>query len=343
MSLPTGIKRLPSGRYEARALLPGKRWARRRFDTAQEAANWRNRALATQKAVKAGRAPEFSSALDQFEEWAAGRRPATAKWTKWICNRLRKVEYFQKRLDLVNAQDVERWRRELASEGLAPRTVDHYTERLKRLFSLAVEWGILESSPAAKVRLSRENPERVRYLTQAEEKRLLKAASPALRRLILVALHTGARRGELLELRWGGINLEVNTATIPASVTKGKRDRVLYLNARTLRALGKAKKAEAYVFPSPTGKRWWRAKQAWEAAVVAARLEDFHFHDLRHTFASRLVMAGEDLYTVSRLLGHASVAQTQRYAHLAPGKLASAVEVLAKPLAKRPAKPRLVA
>lgn len=337
--LPTGVNRLPSGRFEAVACLPKRKKARRRFSTAQEAANWRARTMLEAKTHGQPKAaPEFSEALDKFEEWSWGRRPATAKWTGWVCNRLRLVEYFQKPIDLITIEDVERWRRELAADGLSSRTVDHYLERLKRLFSLCLEWGLIHENPLARVRLGRGHHERVRYLTQEEERALLLAAAPDLRRLITVAIHTGARRGELINLTWDQVDLESRTIRIPATETKGKRDRVLYLNEAGHRAVGKRKRGGGYVFPSRRGKRRIDLKRAWKTAIEAAvrgdreagqkacpSLAGVHFHDLRHTFASRLVMAGEDLYTVSRLLGHASVTQTERYAHLAPDKLQRAV------------------
>jgi integrase len=216
-------------------------------------------------------------------------------------------------------------------ETISRRSVDICVARLKRMFNLSVDWGLMPTSPAARVRLFREDRRRVRYLTEEEETGLLDACSPQLRRVVLFALHTGMRRGEILGLRWQDVDSKNGVAVIPAEKAKGKRNRFIPLNSVALAVLDELPASldrTALVFKNSEGGEWDRLRKHWEYAVFAAGLEDFRFHDLRHTYASRLVMAGIDLAVLRELLGHRDFEMTLRYAHLAPSRLKAAVTVL---------------
>jgi integrase len=149
--------------------------------------------------------------------------------------------------------------------------------------------------------------------------------------LALVALNTGMRRGELFSLEWRSVNLSLRLLTVEAGNAKSGKARHLPLNDEALDVLTRWRRQGAgkgLVFPSPSGARFDNINKSWAGIVEAADMPDFNFHDLRHTFASKLVMAGVDLNTVRELLGHADIKMTLRYAHLAPGKLADAVAKL---------------
>lgn len=146
--------------------------------------------------------------------------------------------------------------------------------------------------------------------------------------MVLVALNTGMRRGELFGLQWEHVNLAGKLLTITAGNAKSRKARHLPLNTEALDVLTRWQRqgeGTGLVFPSATGGRMDNINTSWGGIVADAKLADFRFHDLRHTFASKLVMAGVDLNTVRELLGHADIAMTLRYAHLAPDKLAEAV------------------
>jgi integrase len=216
-------------------------------------------------------------------------------------------------------------------ETISRRSVDICVARLKRMFNLSVDWGLMPTNPAARVRLFREDRRRVRYLTEEEETGLLDACSLQLRRVVLFALHTGMRRGEILGLRWQDVDSKNGVAVIPAEKAKGKRTRFIPLNSVALAVLDEMPASldrTALVFKNSAGNEWDRLRKHWEYAVFAAGLEDFRFHDLRHTYASRLVMAGIDLAVLRELLGHRDFEMTLRYAHLAPSRLKAAVTVL---------------
>lgn len=148
--------------------------------------------------------------------------------------------------------------------------------------------------------------------------------------VVRLALQTGLRRGELFNLRWRDVDLRRAVLTVRGDGTKSGHTRHVPLNATAIKALetwkGETTPAgDALLFPGEDGKPLADIKKGWGALVTAAALTDFRFHDLRHTFASKLVMAGVDLNTVRELLGHADIKMTLRYAHLAPEAKAAAV------------------
>jgi integrase len=250
-----------------------------------------------------------------------------------------------------------------------PATVNRDLDRIRAALNKAVEWKLLEGNPINGVKRSKGgDSERVRYLTTEEETRLRKAllAREAQRRaqrvsgnawaeargrdtrrtwgkdefsdhlapLVLVALNTGLRRGELFGLTWDHVNLERKQLTVTAGTAKSGKARHVPLNAEALSVLTRWKKhgnGEGLVFPGGAGSRLTHINRSWASLVREAKLADFRFHDCRHHFASRLVMGGVDLYTVKELLGHADFEMTQRYAHLSPEHKAAAVAMLLAP------------
>ena len=146
-------------------------------------------------------------------------------------------------------------------------------------------------------------------------------------------METGARRGELFSLRWKDVDLDESTLTIHAATSKSGKVRHIPLSQRAREALRGWQVDHAankgLVFPSPvTSDRLDNITSAWEKLLQRAQIEDFRFHDLRHDFASRLVMRGVNLYTVKELLGHGTIQMTERYSHLAPDAKRAAIAVL---------------
>jgi integrase len=150
---------------------------------------------------------------------------------------------------------------------------------------------------------------------------------------VLVALNTGLRKGEIFGLRWSDVDLLGAQITVRGEGAKSGQTRYVPLNTEALDVLqrwqGATPDENGFVFPGRVeGEPLDDVKKAWRAVVKAAKLQRFTFHDLRHTFASKLVMAGVDLNTVRELLGHADIEMTLRYAHLAPAHKAAAVAKL---------------
>ena len=157
-----------------------------------------------------------------------------------------------------------------------------------------------------------------------------------LKPLVLLAMNTGIRRGSLFALKWGDVDFATKTITLRAATMKTGKTQRLLMNQTVIRTLttwqGQATDIShgAFIFPSPKkkGTLMENVKRSWEGVLKAAQIENFRFHDLRHDFASQLVMQGVDLNTVRDLLGHSDIKMTLRYAHLAPENKLRAVELL---------------
>jgi integrase len=221
---------------------------------------------------------------------------------------------------------------------LAGATVNRALALLRHLLHLAhEEWEVIDRVP--RIRLEREAEGRRRWLTAEEATRLLDVCRDSRNAdqldLVELALFTGMRRGELLGLTWERVDRARGVILLDSTSTKSKRRREVPLNGRADAVLARrGSKATGPVFSS---RRWDHYRTAWDLAVGRAKLDDFRFHDLRHTFASWAVQAGASLQEVKDLLGHASLAMTLRYGHLAPEHLRTAVARLdAKLAAKSP-------
>lgn len=144
--------------------------------------------------------------------------------------------------------------------------------------------------------------------------------------VVVLAMNTGLRKGELLALNWSDINLQARMLTVRPENAKSGKQRHVPLNIEAMTVL---RTWASQVGDSGSVFGIASIKSSWGTLLTTAEVENFRFHDLRHHFASRLVMAGVDLNTVRELLGHADLTMTLRYAHLAPEHLAAAVEKLA--------------
>jgi integrase len=220
----------------------------------------------------------------------------------------------------------------LTAPPLAPASVNRRLACLKHMLTKGYDWELLSKDTLdrlRRVKLQRENNRRLRFLSVDEIWRVLAAADPGLRPVLICALNTGCRKDEILELTWDRVDLK--HGFIRLHETKNGEARDVPINAtlaECLRGLVRHLGTD-YVFVNPqTGRRWYDPKRAFSRALRKAKISDFRFHDLRHTFASHMVMNGADLTTVSRLLGHKSLTMTLRYAHLAPDHLQAAVGIL---------------
>jgi len=230
--------------------------------------------------------------------------------------------------------------RELAEcgeqEEWMPATYNRHRALVSGIFSLAIRNGKATANPVRGTKHRTENNTRVRYLTDDEERRLMKqvrATCPDLEPQLIVALHSGMRRSEQYVtpdcpdggLKWQHIDFGSGVITLPRS--KHGESRHIRMNSRLREILKRLRTAASspYVFPcEPPDK-------LFPEVCGQAEVSNFTWHCLRHTFASRLVMAGVDLRTVQELMGHKSIVTTMRYAHLAPQHQADAVERLVRP------------
>jgi|SRR5208282_1137149 len=249
-------------------------------------------------------------------------------------------EFGGRRADVIAARDVEALRDRLM-ETLAPASVVRHLSLLRAILNRAIRDGRLATLPTRGVKWPKENNRRVRCLADDEEARLMRKLPARLRPLVVLALNTGMRRGELLALRWKDIDLVNRTITIREA--KSGEGRRIPMNEQGYAALGALRRKsireggagsnvaafrEAPVFGPSAAAMVMALKRHFERAVKAAKIEDFRFHDLRHTFASRLAMSNFNLPTIGELLGHKTLAMTARYAHLLPDHLKRAVAAL---------------
>lgn len=224
----------------------------------------------------------------------------------------------------------------------APATVGHYLSTLSVLYGTAVnEWEWLESNPVLRVRKPKKPRGRVRFLDEAERKSLLDAckdsANPFLYTIVVVALSTGARMGEIMTLKWSQVDFE--RKVILLMETKNGERRALPLAGHAFSLIEKLhqqrRRDTPLLFPRTDGQKPVEIRKAWNTAVRSAGVEDFRFHDLRHSAASYLAMNGATLAEISEVLGHKTLQMVKRYAHLSEQHTAKVVERMNRKIFKK--------
>lgn len=271
-----------------------------------------------------------------------------------------------RRLTEIAGRDLEQARTSWLNGGNKPATANRKMGTISGVFSRAVEWGFISDHPLDKLKqLKVDSKGQVRYLSTTEAASLRaamderqeqmraerdsanswrsgrgKELQPDLRAvtftdhlkpMVLLALNTGVRRGELFDLKWSDVNFATKTITVVGATAKTSETRHIPTNKEALNTLEEWKKqgdGTGHVFASQAGGRMEDVKSAWMKLLERAKVNGFRWHDMRHDFASRLVMAGVPLNTVRDLLGHSDIKMTLRYAHLAPGTKAAAVELI---------------
>ncbi len=220
------------------------------------------------------------------------------------------------------------------SKPRSPASVVRYLAALSHVFTTAVkEWGWMEDNPMRKVTKPKESRGRVRFLSEDERPRLLKAChesrNPYLYSVVVLALSTGMRQAEIMGLTWDDVDLNRGRAILHE--TKNNERRAVAITGHALellKELSKVRRIDSnFLFPSKGNRRKpINLRAPWEAALKRAEVEDFRFHDLRHTAASYLAMNGASLAEIAEVLGHKTLEMVKRYAHLSEGHTASVVE-----------------
>jgi integrase len=215
-----------------------------------------------------------------------------------------------------------------------PATVNRELALLKHMYSKAIEWGRYEENPAKKVKLLKGEVKRVRFLMPDDVQKLLSNCADHLKPIVTVAVHTGMRKGELLSLNWDQVNFE--QGIISLLDTKNHKRRDISMNETVKATLTGMERKGSYVFSAEDGGSFGDVRRSFETALRRSGIQDFRFHDLRHTFASNLVMESVDIVTVMELMGHKDLTMTLRYTHLAPNHKTKAVNILDRVLSLNP-------
>jgi integrase len=270
-------------------------------------------------------------------------------------------------LSEITVAKIEAWRTNELSRDIKASTINRCVVALRGMITKAFEWDLIDKHPLEKLKpLATDRSPKVRYLTTKEETSLLKALAvrdtelkaarnrgnqhraqrgyqllPNLTEcnfadrmtpLILLALKTGLRRGELFDLEWQDVDLPNKTITVRGDVAKSGHTRHIPLGPTAFKAINNwqsdNKPTQGLVFPADEGGRLDNVRKSWASILEKAKISNFRWHDMRHDFASQLVMKGVPLNTVRDLCGHADHNTTLRYAHLAPDHKSDAVALL---------------
>ena len=299
-------------------------------------------------AIREGRHadPSSPSTLDEltFTQFATvweerrGRELANAYDNK---HRLQKICSFQlpgasppttfgqKPLTSITTDDVETYRDHRKSQRLSAVTVNHDLRLLRKMFNWGIRKGYLERTPfkigtEPAIRLEREIPRHRRFEGDDDERKLLAAANPHLRSVIIAMLDTACRPGEIFNLQVRDVSMTRRELTIRAVTEKTRRERILPISKRLLAVLelrlldpaGHPLPQDAYVFGNVLGERAKSVQTAWNNTCAAIGLERFQLRDLRHEAGSRFDEAGIPINYVSRMLGHTNLTTTSRYLNI---------------------------
>jgi integrase len=236
------------------------------------------------------------------------------------------IPYFTAYLSKISTKDVESYMT-MRLEMVKPATVNREVTRLKHSLNTAVEWKYISRNPIEGLKALKEPPGRVRYLDDDELRLLLDGIiGHWLEPLVLISLNTGLRRSELLGLSWSK-NIDLKNGQITLFKTKTNKSRAVAINNTVSEVLRKIPRRidSDLLFPDCRGDM---VSTAFKRLCLKIGIGDFHWHDLRHCFASYLTMNNYNLKTVQELLGHSDTRTTERYSHLSPAHLQHAVNTL---------------
>lgn len=277
----------------------------------------------------------FSTLLDLYVENFGTQRSYP---TKVFAIRELREAFGDRLLSQITYLDMETYRNRRKAIPLKsgkPRSdasVNYEMAVFAHILAKAVEWGLLESNPFKKGKrlMFKVDNQRKRFLNEAEMEALLRECPRHLKPIVHTALLTGMRREEVLSLKWEQVRDDF--IYLDGAMTKSGKGRQIPINESLAEVLSEVRLEKQlkspFVFCDAQGRRFQDVKNSFQGACRRAGIRDFTFHDLRHTFASHLVMQGAGLAAVQKLLGHADIKMTMRYSHLSPGHLQETVALL---------------
>ena len=270
----------------------------------------------------------FNKYAEQYSEYAKANKAWSTYYRRDRLSINSLTSFFKgKYLFELTPQMIEKYKAKRLQK-LSPATVNRELECLKHMFTKAIDWGYVKTNPVKGIKFLKEPPGRMRYLKSEEVVALLNACADHIRPIVVIALNTGMRKGEILNLKWADTDLK--NRKIMVINAKNNESRVIPINQtlhKDLSNLSRNINGE-YVFPNRDGLPFGDIQKSFSSALKHAKIEDFRFHDLRHTFGSHMVMQGVDLRTVQQVMGHKDIKMTMRYSHLSPEYVQEAMERL---------------
>jgi integrase len=326
--------------------LDGTRYRKRSPDNSRAGAQ--NYEIELRQRVRVGVA-EFNKvgSIPTFEKFASSwfegyvvpnNKYQEARMKRYILHRFLMPFFGKLDIDEIAAYHIEQFKAQCLKDGAARKTINNRLAVLSKCLNTAYEWLRLSGTPP-KIRWLKCPPPRTDHLSADECTLLLSHASGVLSEMILTALRTGLRQGELRGLQWSSINWESRTLAVRHSLCdrtkqlespKNNRERIIPLDVDVYELLHRRKKAQGYVFVDAGGQPFagHRVIRRLRTIRKRAKLRNFSWHTLRHTFASHLAATGVPLHIVQALLGHSTITMTMRYAHVAPSTLRFAIDML---------------
>ncbi|MFA5034018.1 MAG: tyrosine-type recombinase/integrase [bacterium] len=266
------------------------------------------------------KAPLFEDFVDTYLESCKNQDSRTHYVGKLQCLKKDAAKAFNGiRLDQISIAMIERFKNQRAS-AVSNSTCNRGLSYLRHFFNKAIDYEYIKTNPCSKVKLFKEPPGRTRYLTREEIVLLLDNCAEEIKPIIIVALNSGMRKGEIFNLKWQDVDLQNRFISIQQSKSNTKR--MIPINDAVYKVFDGLQKTNDKVF------KVQNFRILFERAVNKAGIKDFTFHGCRHSFASHMAMSGANLTTIKELLGHASIKMTLRYAHLCNGYLGDAVKKL---------------
>jgi len=284
----------------------------------------------------------FKDAVKKYLEWAKTNKTKEGRDDRYLYDKHLKKRFGDIRMDQISSFDLEKMKSELLKEGYAPATVKHALVLIRQIYNKAIIWNLYQGeSPVKKVKMPTISNQRTRFLSIEEADTLLKALktkSQQVHDMALLSLHTGMRFGEIAGLKVHDVDLTNGLVNI--SDPKNRRPRRAYMTA-AVKDMFQARiptgaKSNDLIFPDEKGKKMEFVSKTFPRVVDALGLnkgvkdprQKITFHSLRHTFASWLALQGEQIQTISELLGHRTLQMTMRYSHLTPDHRKAAVSRL---------------
>lgn len=271
-----------------------------------------------------------------FEVYVKNNNKYSEVLSKESILRVHLLPFFGKiKLSKIQSLKIEEYKRQKIQSGLNNKTINNHLAVLNKSLDTAREWKFIYDRP--RVKLLKLKPLHHDYLSESECEQLLNGATGIIREMILLALRTGLRFGEIIALDWQDVDLDRRMLSVSKSIsrglmgsTKSNRTRHIPLSGELCEMLSRRKQKSGSVFLSRNGKTMRRSAcfKSLRRACKQSKLRAIGWHTTRHTFASHLAQKNISLKAIQELLGHSNIMTTMRYAHLSPSELRSAIDCL---------------